>query len=172
MIGGVQLEKEPLKNDNQAKTVLPCLEDHVLDAGEPSDDILIEMMASMEDSISKTKGNALRNQSKSGEMNKDKSPGLKEENEVKNDENITMQIPNILMDVHSEEEKQLIGDISIVGGTSMQMHNDLKEKEKEDDHTENSSNGVKVNALTTESKSSELNKDESPGLTQKNDNQN
>ena len=62
-----------------------------------------------------------------------------------------------------------MGDISIVGGTSMQMHNDLKEKEKEDDCTENSSNGAKVNALTTESKSSELNKDESPGLTLKND---
>ena len=53
------LEKEPLKNDNQAKTVLPCPEDHVLDAGEPSDDFLIEMMASMEDSISETKGNEL-----------------------------------------------------------------------------------------------------------------
>ena len=38
----------------------------MLDAGEPSDDFLIEMMASMEDSISETKGNALRNQSKSG----------------------------------------------------------------------------------------------------------
>ena len=169
VIGGVQLEKEPLKNDNQAKTVLPCPEDHVLDAGEPSDDFLIEMMASMEDSISETKGNALRNQSKSGETNKDKSPGLKEENEVKNDGKVTMWIPNVLTDVHSEEDKKSMGDISIVGGTSMQMHNNLKEKEKEDDHTENSSNGAKVNALTTESKSSELNKDESPGLTPKND---
>ena len=100
-------------------------------------------------------------------MNKDKSPGLKEENEVKNDGKVTMWIPNILTDVHSEEDKKLMGDISIVGGTSMQMHNNLKEKEKEDDHTENSSNGAKVNALTTESKSSELNKDESPGLTPK-----
>ena len=80
-----------------------------------------------------------------------------------------MWIPNVLMDVHSEEDKKSMGDISIVGGTSMQMHNDLKEKEKEDDHTENSSNGAKVNALTTESKSSELNKDESPGLILKND---
>ena len=50
VIGSVQLEKEPLKNDNQAKTVLPYPEDHVLDVGEPSDDFLIEMMASMEDS--------------------------------------------------------------------------------------------------------------------------
>ena len=102
----------------------------MFDAGEPNDDFLIEMMASMEDSISKTKGNALRNQSKSGETNKDKSPGLKEENEVKNDGKVTMQIPNVLMDVHSEEDKKSTGDISIVGGTSMQMHNDLKEKEK------------------------------------------
>ena len=101
----------------------------MLDAGEPSDDFLIEMMASMEDSISETKGNALRNQSKSGEMKKDKSPGLEEENEVKNDGKVTMGIPNILMDVHSEEDKKLMGDISIVGGTSMQMHNDLKEKD-------------------------------------------
>ena len=73
------------------------------------------------------------------------------------------------MDVHSQEDKKSMEDISIVGGTSMQMHNNLKEKEKEDDHTENSSNGPKVNALTTESKSSELNKDESPGLTPKYD---
>ena len=100
----------------------------------------------------------MRNQSKSGETNKDKSPGIKEENEVKNDGKVTMQIPNILTDVHSEEDKKSMGDISIVGGTSMQMHNNLKKKEKEDDHTENSSNGAKVNALTTESKSSELNK--------------
>ena len=169
VIGGVQLEKEALKNDNQAKTVLPCPEDHVLDAGEPSDEFLIQMVASMEDSISETKGNALRNQFKSGEMNKDKSPGLKEENEVKNDGKVTMRIPNLLMDVHSEEDKKSTRDISIVGGTSMMMRNNLKEKEKEDDHTGNSSNGAKVNALTAEYKSSELNKDESPGLTPTND---
>ena len=150
------------------KTVLPCPEDHVLDAGEPSDEFLIQMVASMMDSISETKGNALRNQFKSGEMNKDKSPGLKEENEVKNDGKVTMRIPNFLMDVHSEEDKKSMRDISIVGGMSMMMRNDLKEKEK-DDHTGNSSDGAKVNALTAEYKSSELNKDESPGLTPTND---
>ena len=41
-----------------------------------------------------------------------------------------MWIPNVLMDVHSEEDKKSMGDVSIVGGTSMEMHNDLKEKEK------------------------------------------
>ena len=169
VIGGVQLEKEALKNDNQAKTVLPCPEDHVLDAGEPSDEFLIQMVASMEDSISEMKGNALRNQFKSGEMNKDKSPGLKEENEVKNYEKVTMRIPNLLMDVHSKEDKKSTRDISIVGGTSMTMRNDLKEKEKEDDHTGNNSNWANVNAFTAEYKSSELNKDESPGLTPTND---
>ena len=87
----------------------------MLDAGEPSDDFLIEMMASMEDSISEMKGNALRNQSKSGETNKDKSPGLKEENEMKNDGKVTMGTPNILMDVHSEEDKKSMGDICIMG---------------------------------------------------------